>query len=149
MNLLRLFAGRPFVLRAAFGTALALFVTCAGIAAGQFPFDQELLLDAAPMRPAKRMPMLNVAPDGKATLDLWCKTVAAQVDVVEAGIKIAAEPLPEALPQMMGNGQCTPERMLADQDLLVAFSQVTGWRSQGNALVLEGPKMLKFRPATN
>jgi hypothetical protein len=39
--------------------------------------------------------------------------------------------------------------MQADQDLLTAFSQVTSWRSQGNALVLEGPKTLKFRPASN
>ncbi len=149
MNLFRLFAGRPCLLSGAFGAALALLATVAAIAGGQFPFDQELLLDAAPMRPGKRMPMLNVAPDGKATLDLWCKTVAAQIDLAEAGIKIAAEPLPEGLPQMMGNGQCTPERMQADQDLLAAFSQVTGWRSQGTALFLEGPKTLKFRPATN
>jgi heat shock protein HslJ len=149
MILPRLHAGRSLVLRLALGSALGLLASGWASAAGQFPFDQELLLDAAPMRPAKRMPLINIAPDGKATLDLWCKTVAAQVDVAEAGIKIAPDPLPEALPQMMGNGQCSPERMQADQDLLAAFSQVTGWRSQGNALVLEGPKTLKFRPATN
>ena len=118
-------------------------------AAGEFPFDRELLLDAAPMRPGKRMPILAVAPDGKATIDLWCKSVTAQVELSDAGIKIEPGPLPEGLPEMMGNGQCTPECLQADEDLLAAFTQVTSWRSQGSALVLEGPRTLKFRPATN
>jgi heat shock protein HslJ len=146
MRLFRPFAGQPFLLG---GVFLALLSLASAGAAGQFPFDQELLLDAAPMRPGKRMPILAVAPDGKATIDLWCKSVTAQVELSDAGIKIEPGPLPEGLPEMMGNGQCTPERMQADQDLLTAFTQVTGWRSQGNALVLEGPKTLKFRPATN
>jgi heat shock protein HslJ len=101
------------------------------------------------MRPAKRMPILNVTPDGKATFDLWCKTVTAQVELSDAVIKIEPGALPEGLPEMMGIGQCTPERMQADQDLLAAFSQVTSWRDKGNALVLEGPIPLKFRPAAN
>jgi heat shock protein HslJ len=115
----------------------------------QFPFDQELVLDAAPMRPGKRMPILAVAPDGKATIDLWCKSVTAQVELSDTGIKVGPGPLPGALPEIMGTGQCTPERMQADQDLLTAITQVTSWRSQGSTLVLEGPKMLKFRPASN
>ena len=142
MSLLRLSAGLLIVLVGAFAAGLAL-------GAEAFPFDQELMLNAVPMRPAKRMPALTVGPDGKATIDLWCKTVAAQVELTEASIKIEPGPLPEALPEMMGNGQCTPERMQADQDLLAVFSQVTGWRLKGGALVLDGPKPLKFRPASN
>jgi heat shock protein HslJ len=118
-------------------------------AAGEFPYDQELMLDAVPMRPGRRIPILAVAPDGKATIDLWCKSVTAQVELSDASVKIEPGPLPEALPEMIGTGQCTPERMQADQDLLAAFTQVTSWRSQGSALVLEGPKTLEFRPATN
>jgi heat shock protein HslJ len=49
----------------------------------------------------------------------------------------------------MGNGQCTPQRMQADQDLLAAVVQITGWRNQGSVLALEGPTTLKFKPATN
>jgi len=118
-------------------------------AAGEFPFDQGLLLDAAPMKPGKRMPMLTVAPDGNASLDLWCKTVTAHVELSDAAIKIEPGALPEALPEMMGTGQCTPQRMQADQDLLAAVAQITGWRNQGSVLVLEGPMTLKFKPATN
>jgi heat shock protein HslJ len=118
-------------------------------AAGEFPFDRELLLDAAPMKPGKRMPMLTVAPNGDASFDLWCKTVTAHVEVSDAAIKIEPGALPEALPEMMGNGQCTPQRLQADQDLLAAVAQVTAWRNQGSALALEGPKILKFKPASN
>ena len=48
---------------------------------------------------------------------------------------------------MMSAGQCTPERMQADEELLGALIQVTGWRRQGDGIVLEGPKTLKFRPS--
>ena len=101
------------------------------------------------MRPAKRVPILTVAPDGKATIDLWCRSVTAQVELSDTGIKIEPGPLPEALPEMMSNGQCTPERLQADQDLLAALAQVTAWRMQGGALVLAGAKPLSFRPASN
>ena len=53
-------------------------------------------------------------------IDLWCKTVARQVEFTDAAIKIEADPLPEALPEMMSDGQCTPQRLQADQDLLAA-----------------------------
>ena len=149
MSLLRLSAGRFIVLCGAFAASLTLLAPGLAIAAEPFPFDQELLLNAAPMRPAKRMPALTVAPDGKATIDLWCKTVTARMDLTDSGFKIEPGPVPEALPEMMGNGQCTPERIQADQDLLAALAQVTAWRKQSGALVLEGPKTLKFRPATN
>ncbi len=101
------------------------------------------------MRPAKRVPILTVAPDGNATIDLWCKTVRARVELSEAAIKIEPGPLPEAMPAMMSDGQCTPPRMSADAELLAVLAQVTEWRKQGGSLVLAGPKTLKFRPATN
>jgi heat shock protein HslJ len=118
-------------------------------AEADFPFDQELLLDAAPMRPAKRMPMLTVAQNGTATIDLWCKTVTGHVELSDAAIKIEPEPLPDGLPQMMSNGQCTEARMQADTDMLAAISQVTAWRRQGSAVILAGPTTLKFRPVSN
>ena len=48
------------------------------VPAEEFPFDQEFLLDAAPMRPGKRMPILLVEPNGNAKIDLWCKSVPAR-----------------------------------------------------------------------
>jgi len=71
------------------------------------------------------------------------------VEISDAAIKIEPGPLPEALPAMMGNGQCTPERLQADQDLLAEFAQANVWRMQGTTLVLDGVKPLKFRPASN
>lgn len=129
--------------------AAALLLPAAGRAAEPFPFDQELRLQAAPMRPAKRVPILTVAPNGNAVIDLWCRTVTARVELSDAAIKIEPGPLPEALPAMMGEGQCTANRMQADADVLAALAQVTAWSTQGGALVLAGPKPLKFRPAMN
>jgi heat shock protein HslJ len=142
MRFIRLLAG-PLMI------ACGVIATGVASAAAEFPFDQELVLEAAPMRPGKRMPVLNVAPDGNARVDLWCKTVPAHVEVSDTAIKIEPAPLPEALPEMMGNGQCTPERIQADQDLLAVLAQSTAWRMQGSALVLDGAKPLKFRAASN
>jgi hypothetical protein len=128
--------------------AILLLLTCGtGVPAEPFPFDQELLLDAAPMRPGKRMPVLTVEPNGNGRIDLWCRTVSARIEISDATIKIEPGPLPEGLPEMMSAGQCTPERMQADDELLGALIQVIGWRLQGDCIVLEGPKTLKFRPS--
>ena len=148
MNFIRQRMARRTVICGIFAAGL-LLSSLPVLAAGEFPFDRELLLDAAPMKPGKRMPMLTVAPDGNANLDLWCKTVTAHVELSDAAIRIEPGALPEALPEMMGTGQCTPQRMQADQDLLAVVAQITGWRIQGSALVLEGPRTLKFKPATN
>ena len=140
-------AGRS---RFVFGV-IVLLLSLSGLAVADdsFPFDRYLLLDAAPMRPGKRIPMITIAANGDATLTLWCKTVPAHVELSDAAIKIEPGPLPDALPDMMARDQCTPARMQADQNLLDAFAQVTGWSSKGDALVLDGPTPLKFRAATN
>ena len=117
----------------------------AGVSAETFPFDRELLLDAPPMRPGKRMPILAVEPNGNARIDLWCRTVPARVEISDAAIKIEAGPLPEEMPAMQSAGQCTPERIQADEEFLATLTQVTGWRRAGDGIVLEGPKPLKFR----
>jgi heat shock protein HslJ len=149
MTFIRLIAGRPIIVCGIFTAGLLVAASGPAWPADRFPFDQELLLEAAPMQPAKRLPILTVAPDGKATIDLWCKSVSARVELSDATIKIEPGPLPEALPDMMSEGQCTPARMSADEDMLAALVQVTAWRNQGSSLVLVGTKTLKFRPATN
>jgi hypothetical protein len=130
--------------RGAVAAVLVLLACGAGIPAETFPFDRELLLEAPPMRPGKRMPILAVEPNGNARIDLWCRTVPARADVSDATIKIEAGPLPEEMPTMQSAGQCTPERVQADEEFLATLTQMTGWRRLGDGIVLEGPKTLKF-----
>ena len=148
MTAIRLIAGRP---------AIAWCVLAAGLlaawvprrAAEPFPFDQELLLDVRPMPPVKRVPVLLVEPNGAATIDLWCQTVKGRVQLSDSAIRIEPGPLPVGLPRYMSDGQCTPERMQADQQMLAEMTQVTGWRRHGEAVVLSGPTTLKFRLSTH
>lgn len=128
--------------------AVLLFLTCGpAAAADQFPFNQELLLDAAPMRPGKRMPILTVEPDGNAQIDLWCKTVSARLEISETAMKIETGPLPEGLPGMLSAGQCTPERIKADEELLADFAQSPGGGGTAKGLCWKDPKPLDSAPA--
>lgn len=138
---------RCTVARGAIAVVLLLLTCGAGALSEPFPFDQELLLDAAPMRPGKRMPILLVEPSGNAKIDLWCKSVPARIEISDMAIKIELGPLPEGLPEMLSVGQCTPERMQADQELLAMLAQVTGWQRENGGIVLVGPTELKFRPS--
>ena len=149
MNVLGPAAGRFPGLCGAFAALFLLHAPAAGRADRAFPFDQELLLEVPPMRPVKRVPILTVAPDGAATLDLWCRTVFARVNVADGSIRIDAGPLPEELPAMMSAGQCTPERMRADEDMLAILAQVTSWQWKGELVVLSGPTAMKFRPSSH
>ena len=127
---------RCTVARGAIAVVLLLLTCGAGALTESFPFDQELLLDAAPMRPGKRMPILLVEPSGNAKIDLWCKSVPARIEISDMAMKIEPGPMPEGLPEMLSAGQCTPERMQADQELLAMLTQVTGWQRQNEGIVL-------------
>lgn len=140
-------AGCATFVRALVAAGLAFAIAASAAAAGRFPFEQELLLDTAPMRPLKRVLVLNVGADGTATIFLWCQTVRGRVQLSDSAIRIEPEPLPEGLPRYMSDGQCTGERRQADRATLAALTQVTGWRRQGRAVVLLGPTTLKFRPS--
>ncbi len=142
----------PFRLTASrYGFACGLLLLLSGsvIAADSFPFDQTLMLEIKPMPPVKRVPILIVEQNGDATIGLWCKTVRGRVDVADAVMHIDSNPLPEVLPQYMASGQCTDERMKADQDTLDALKQVTAWRRKGRMIVLEGATAMTFRPSDN
>jgi hypothetical protein len=144
MTATRLIAGRPAVA----WCALAAAVLTAGFpsrAAEPFPFDRELLLDVRPIPPIKRVPVLMVEPNGAATIDLWCKTVRGRVELSDTAIRIEPGPLPDGLPRYMSDGQCTPERMQADLEVLTELAQVTDWRAHGDAVGLRGPTTLRFR----
>ena len=140
---------RRVSLRGVLAAICLLLIFGVGAAAEPFPFAQELLLDAAPMRPGKRMPILTVEANGDARIDLWCRTVPARVEITDMAMKIEAAPLSEELPAMQGAGQCTPERIKADEEMLASIVQVTEWRREGDVILLVGPATMKFRPATN
>ncbi len=144
MGLVRRMGGRGPIF--GFFVAVAVSALWSGVclAAGPFPFDQEMLLDVAPMPPVKRVPVMTVTADGEATIDLWCKTVTARVTVTGAAIRIEPGPLPEGLPRYMSDGQCTPERMQADADTLTALAQVTVWRLRGDTVLFSGVTPLRF-----
>jgi heat shock protein HslJ len=121
--------------------AMASMLLDRGATAETFPFDEELLLDAKPMRGSKRGPMLDIKPDGAVLIDLWCNTVQGQLVVAADTITV--------LTGQKTDRSCPPERLRGDEDVLSALEQVTNWRREGDAIVLIGPQSLRFRRATN
>jgi hypothetical protein len=99
------------------------------------------MLDAAPMRGSKRIPMLEIAENGAASIDLWCASARAQVVVADSSISIS--------PGDLQNSQCEPDRQARDAELLAALSQVTNWRRHGDVIELMGVTPLRFRSMTN
>jgi heat shock protein HslJ len=140
-------SGGFFMLNGRIGQAIALgiMVTIGSaatvLAQEEFPFSQELLLDARPMKGSKRIPSIEVEADGTATIDLWCNSVQGQMDVNGAAITIS---LGEKTDRT-----CAPERAQADDDLMAALQQITSWRWDGESVTLIGPKTLRFRQQTN
>lgn len=148
MKFTRLLAGRSLLSRSVIAAGLIVLGAAGlrlGVAAERFPFDQDLLLNAARLGRVKRVPVLNVAADGSATIDLWCRTVRGRVQLSESAMRIEPVPLSAGLPKYMVDGQCTPQRMQADNDTLTALAQITGWRRSGSAVTLTGPQTLRFR----
>ena len=107
----------------------------------QFPFGSELMLDTAPLYGSKRVPMIEIEENGDAAIALWCANVRGQATVGATSITIVAQPPDGA--------QCTPERQSGDQDLLMALTQATGWRRNGDKIEFSGPTTLRFRLLTN
>lgn len=118
-------------------------------AADDFPYDRVLLLDVAPMRPLKRVPFLTVVENGVTTIELWCRTAKARVQVSDNAIRIEIAPLSEALPQYMSAGQCSDERIQADMQTLEALTQAIEWRKRGDGIELIGPMPMRFRASSH
>jgi hypothetical protein len=128
--------------RRAMPALILLAASLSPAAAGEsFPFGTTLMLDAAPMRGSKRVPMLEIAEDGVASIDLWCASARAQAVVADNSISIS--------PGELQNTQCEPDRQTRDAELLTALAQVTNWRRQGDVVELLGVIPLRFRLMTN
>jgi heat shock protein HslJ len=108
---------------------------------GEFPFDSELILDVRPMPGSKRIPNMDIAADGAMALEMWC-------DRVEGQVVVAGDTITVITGQPSGR-PCPPDRARGDTELLDALNSVTNWRRQGDALVLAGPKALRFKLPTN
>ncbi len=118
-----------------------LLVLAPSLFAQSFPYGTELVLDVDAMRGSKRIPVLDIAANGTADIDLWCNSVKAQLIVAANTITI-----------ITGNKtarQCPPDRARADDELLDALNQATNWQMEEGALVLTGGKTLRFRVQTN
>jgi heat shock protein HslJ len=116
-------------------------VSAAAAADHSFPYDSTLLLEAKPMKGSKRVPILQIESRGDAAIDLWCNRVQAQLVVVDNTITIILGASTEK--------QCDPDRMQADEDLKDALQQVANWRRDGDLLVLQGERSLRFRLSSN
>jgi heat shock protein HslJ len=106
-----------------------------------FPYNSELIMDAKPMRGAKRVPMLVIGAKGEAKIEGWCNNVEAQMVVAGDTLTILTGASTEQ--------QCPAERMRADQDLMAVLMEITHWRREGDVLTLRGTKTLRFRTLTN
>ena len=104
--------------------------------AAEFPFERELILEAKPLPGSKRVPMLEVLREGRAMIDLWCKSGDGRIEVSGDTIKITIE--------AMRAERCTPERSERDDALAAALEKVTGWRLEDDVLVLIGPSELRY-----
>jgi heat shock protein HslJ len=120
---------------------LAAGASAAGAADHAFPYDGVLQLEAKPMKGSKRVPILQIESNGAAAFDLWCNKVAAQLIVVDDTITILLGARTER--------QCEPDRMQADGDLIAALQQVASWRRDGDLLLLQGERSLRFHLSSN
>ena len=129
------------------GCALALGVLLCAVWASrpsaneEFPFGRELLLDTRPMKGSKRIPGIEIDSNGMAAIDLWCNTMQGRAMVSVDAISISTGEKTDR--------PCAPERAQADDDLAAALAQVTNWRWEGESLVMDGAKELRFRLHTN
>jgi len=115
------------------GVAALLAATAA---AADFPFERELLLEAKPLPGSKRVPMLEITRDGRAIIDLWCRSGEGRVKLEDDMIELT-------LGAMREEG-CTPERTERDEAIAAALGKVMNWSMEDNVLVLIGPTELRF-----
>jgi hypothetical protein len=111
------------------------------LSAQSFPFDQEMLLEVKPLPGSRRVPMMEVHPDGKGTVDLWCHTAVAEIAISGSEIKfnfVSAKP-----------ENCTPERIELDQKMAKDLLEVTSWRRKNDIVEFIGSTTFRFRISTH
>jgi hypothetical protein len=122
------------------GLTVALLAAPA-LAQTEFPYEQELFLDVKPLPGSKRVPMLEILPDGRAMIDLWCKSGEGRVEVKGDAIKFTIGPLHEEY--------CTPDRVKLDDELAPVLESMSKWQVEDDVLVLSGATELRYRLSTH
>ena len=129
-------------LRPLLAALLLLGMSNVPVHAQSFPFDQEMLLEARPLPGSRRVPMMEVHPDGKASVDLWCHSAVAQLALNGNEVKfdfVSAKP-----------ENCTPERIELDQKMAKDLLEVTHWRRKNDIVeFVGGPTTFRFRISTH
>jgi hypothetical protein len=118
-----------------------LAATAVTLAQAGFPFEHEMLLDVRPLPGSRRVPILEIFADGRAQIDLWCRSGPGLVEIAGNAVKFTLGPMREAA--------CTPERAQRDEELAVVLSQMTRWRRENNIVVFVGPTELRFHLSTH
>ena len=122
-------------LRRCLAGAAAIMLATTAVAA-EFPFERELLLEAKPLPGSKRVPMLEITRDGRAIIDLWCRSGEGRVMIEDDMIEFT-------LGAMREEG-CTPERKQRDEAMAAALAKVANWHIEDNVLVLSGTTELRY-----
>ena len=130
---MRLLNGMRMVRNLAGAVAMVLAATAV---AAEFPFERELLLEAKPLPGSKRVPMLEITRDGRAIVDLWCRSG-------EARVKIEDDTIEFTLGAMREEGS-TPERTQRDEAMAAALGKVVNWSMEDDVLVLSGSTELRY-----
>lgn len=115
---------------------IAVMLAATTALAAEFPFERELLLEAKPLPGSKRVPMLEITRDGRAVIDLWCRSG-------EGRVKIEDDRIEFTLGAMREEG-CTPERTQRDEALVAALGKIMNWSMEDDVLVLSGPTELRY-----
>jgi len=121
--------------------ATAVGSSTSAVKADDFPFGMRLTLDAPPMRGSKRVPLIEIGDNGEVRLELWCKSATGQLSIAGESVVFVPGPVQDS--------GCPADRAAADDDLLAAFSETTGWKRQGETLTFTGPHPLRFQLLTN
>jgi len=106
-----------------------------------FPFDQEMLLETRPLPGSRRVPMMEVHPNGKASVDMWCHSAIAEIAITGNEIKFT---FVSAKPE-----NCTPERVELDQKMAKELLEITHWRRKNDIVEFVGPTTFRFRISTH
>lgn len=122
-------------------TLLASGVVSAIAAETAFPFGSELMLDGKTTRGHKRLPTIAIEQDGAAAIDLWCGSVRAQASVGTGTIAFSSV--------TRDNGQCDPDRIAGDDDLLDTLLHMTNWKRRGDVVEFSGATTLRYHLMTN
>lgn len=126
------------------GAALLFGVLAAGVPAVQaeeFPFGQELTLDARRQSGSKRIPSIDIDERGGTRLELWCKGGQGQFSV--AGDTVVF------VPGQIDDRNCPADKAQLDDALVAALGAATNWKRQGDYVSFIGATTLRFHLNTN